>query len=338
LPLRARLSRLAVFTAGLAPGLVALGMFAASGRAGLGYFLKFTALEAYRSLPFPIPAPAGTPLPAAARTFVWAGLPFLVLCASSVVLLVQLRRRSGLAPADARRLGLQLGLTLLLAGLVPFALFRSDLVHFYPALVVSAGLGAGLLGRLGRPLPLRLRALSSACVALALAALSASHLWDAWSTRRSPDRVDSGLAPLRGIFVEKKLEGYYSEASELVRSLTRPEDTIFVGSLDHRRILMNDPLLYILSGRRPATRHTMFEPGITTTEAKQREMIEDLTESRPPVAFLVPSWRPEPNRSRELGSDLLDRYLARSYRLHRRVGPSLLMVRREEPATPPGDG
>jgi hypothetical protein len=156
--------------------------------------------------------------------------------------------------------------------------------------------------------------------------------------RRSPDRVESSLAPLRGLFVKSELESYYSEASQLVRSLTGPEDAIYLGSLDHRRIVMNDPLLYTLSGRRPATRHTMFEPGITTTEAKQREMIQDLIANHPPVAFLVPSWRPEPNRSQEFGSDLLDRYLQRSYRLHRRVGPSLLMVRRKGSATPPGSG
>jgi hypothetical protein len=337
-PLRARLSRVAVFAAGLAPSMVALGALVAAGRAELGYVLKFTALEAYRSLPFPIPAPPGTPLAAAARTLVWSGLPFLVLSVSSVVLLVQLRRRASLSATDERRLGLQLGLTLLLAGLTPFALFRADLAHFYPALVVSGCIGAGLLGRLARLAPVRLRAGSTACLALALGALSVSHLRDAWTMRRSPDRVESSLAPLRGLLVKSELEAYYSEASQLVRSLTGPEDAIYVGSLDHRRIVMNDPLLYTLSGRRPATRHTMFEPGITTTEAKQREMIQDLMANDPPVAFLVPSWRPEPNRSQEFGSDLLDRYLQRSYRLHRRVGPSLLMVRREGSPTPPGSG
>jgi hypothetical protein len=335
-PRRARLSRVAVFAAGLAPSIALLGALVAAGRAELGYALKYTALEAYRSLPFPIPAPSGTPLAAAARTLVWAGLPFLVLSVSSVVLLARLRRRARPFPAETRGPGLQLGLTLLLAGLIPFALFRPDLVHFYPALVVSGCLGAGLLGRLGRLAPARLRAGSTACLVLVLGALSANHLWDAWRMRRSPDRVESSLAPLRGLFVERKLEAYYSEASQLVRSLTKPEDTIYVGSLDHRRILMNDPLLYTVSGRRPATRHTMFEPGITTTEAKQREMIGDLVANKPPVAFLVPSWRPEPNRSQDFGSDLLDRFLERSYQIHRQVGPSLLMVRREDRATPPG--
>jgi hypothetical protein len=156
-PLRAKLSRVAVLAAGLAPGVVALGALVAAGRAELGYVLKYTALEAYRSLPFPIPSPAGTPLPAAARALVWAGLPFLVLSVSSVILLAQLRRRASLSSTDARRLGLQLGLTLLLAGLMPFALFRADLVHFYPALVVSGCIGAGLLRRAVRLAPVRLR-------------------------------------------------------------------------------------------------------------------------------------------------------------------------------------
>jgi hypothetical protein len=170
---------------------------------------------------------------------------------------------------------------------------------------------------------------------LALGALSFHHFREARALRGSPDRVDSALAPLRGLLVDRKLEDYYSEASELVRSLTQPGDRLYVGSLDHRRGLMNDPLLYAISGRLPATRHTCFAPGETTSAAKQREMIRDLEASRPPVVFLVPSWREEPNRSREFGSDLLDRFLRRSYRLHRRVGPSRLMVLREE-SDPPG--
>jgi hypothetical protein len=330
-PLREKLSRAAVLAAGLAPCVIVLGGLVASGRAELGYSMKYTTLAAYRSLPFPIPAPTGIPLSTAARTFVWAGLPFLVLLVSCVVLLVQLLRRASLSSQDTRRLGLQAGLTLLVAGLLPFALFRPDLAHFYPALVVSGCLGAGLLGRLDRLVPSRVRGGLTVCVLIALVAVSASQLWEARAIRNSPDRVESALRPLRGVFVERKFEDYYSEASQLVRSLTQPEDRLYVGSLDHRRVTMNDPLLYAISGRRPATRHIMFEPGLTTTEAKQREMIRDLMANQPPVAFLVPSWRPEPNRSREFGSDLLDRFIQRTYRLHRRVGPSLLMVRRDDP-------
>jgi hypothetical protein len=335
-PLRERLSRAAVFAAGLAPGVILLGGLVASGRAELGWVLNYGNLATYRSLPFPIPTPAGTPFLTALETLVWAGLPFLVLSVSLVVLLVRFLKRASLSPADTRRLGLQAGLTLLLAGLLPYALFRPDLTHFYPALVVSGCLGAGLLGGLGRLVPDRLRVPLGVCVLIALGAISASHLWQAWKIRRSPDRVESALAPLRGLFLDRKIEAYYSEASQLVRSLTQPEDTLFVGSLDHRRILRNDPLLYALSGRRPATRHTCFEPGKTTKEAKQREMIGDLMANQPPVVFLVPSWRPEPNRSREFGSNLLDRFLQRTYQLHRRVGPSLLMVRREDPGTRSG--
>jgi len=324
-PLREKISRAGVFAAGLAPCIVALGALVASGRAELGYITKYGTLEAYRSLPFPIPTPPGVPLSTTLETLVWAGLPFLVLSISLLVLLIRLRK------PGSRRLALQAGLTLLLAGLVPFGLFRPDLVHLYPALVVSGCLGAGLLGGVGKLLPDRLRGLAGVCILIALGAVSVSHFREARAARRSPDRVASALAPFRGMVVEKRLETYYSEASQLVRSLTRPGDTIYLGSLDHRRVTMNDPLLYVLSGRRPATRHTSFEPGRTTEEAKQREMIRDLMANQPPVAFLVPSWRQEPNRSREFGSDLLDRFLQRNYRLHRRVGPSQLMVRREDP-------
>jgi hypothetical protein len=332
-PFRERLLRAATFAVGLAPGIITLAWLVASGREDLGWILNYRALAAYRSLPFPISLPTGTRFSTGIETLVWAGLPFLILSASLLVLLVQLRKRASLSPADARRLGLQVGLMLLLAGLVPYALFRPDLPHFYPALVVSGCLGAGLLGRLAGLLPSRLRGPLGVSVLLILGALAASQMREAWAIRRSPDRVESALAPLRGLVVDRKLETYYSEASQWVRSLTQPDDTIYVGSLDHSRITMNDPLLYAISGRRPATRHTCFEPGLTTKEAKQREIIRDLIANKPPVVFLVPSWRAEPNRSREFGSNLLDRFLQRTYRLHRRVGPSHLMVRREDPGT-----
>lgn len=335
-PLREKLLRAAAFFMGLAPGVLTLAWLVASGREDLGWILNYKDLAAYRSLPFPIPLPTGTRFWTGVETLVWAGLPFLILSASPLVLLVQFRKRASLSPADVPRLGLQVGLMLLLAGLVPYALFRPDLPHFYPALVVSGCLGAGLLGRLAGLLPSRLRNPLGVCVLLILGALSASHMREAWAIRRSPDRVESALAPLRGLLVSRKLETYYSEASQLVHSLTQPDDRIYVGSLDHRRITMNDPLLYAISGRRPATRHTCFEPGLTTKEAKQREIIRDLMANQPPVAFLVPSWRGEPNRSREFGSNLLDRYLQRTYRLHRRVGPSHLMVRREDSETQGG--
>ncbi len=335
-PLRARISRVAVFATGLAPGVLTLVALIASGRADLGWVLNYRGLGPYRSLPFPLPTPPGTSLLDSLETLVWAGLPFLVLLVSLAVLGIQLWRSGALPSREGRSPGLQLGLTLLLIGWLPYALFRPDLPHFYPALIASGCLGAGLLGRLLRLAPNRLRTLLGVCLVLALGALSFDHFQEARALRRSPDRVDSALPPLRGLLVDKKLEDYYSEASELVRSLTQSGDRLYVGSLDHRRVLMNDPLLYAISGRLPATRHTCFAPGETTRAAKQREMIRDLEANRPPVVFLAPSWREEPNRSREFGSDLLDRFLQRSYRLYRRVGPSLLMVRREESGAPGG--
>jgi hypothetical protein len=336
-PLRVRISRTAVFAAGVVPGVFTLAALMVFGRADLGWIRNYGSLGPYRSLPFPIPTPEGTSLLDGLETLVWAGLPFLVLFASLAVLGVQVWRRIARSSGDVRPAGLQLGLTLLLIGWLPYALFRPDFPHFYPALIVSGCLGAGLLGRVLGLAPNRLQVVVGVCLVLALGALSLDRFREARALRRSPDRVDSALPPLRGLLVDRKLEDYYTEASELVRSLTQPGDRIYAGSLDHRRILMNDPLLYAISGRLPATRHTCFAPGETTSAAKQREMIRDLQANQPPVVFLVPSWREEPNRSREFGSDLLDRFLQRSYRLHSRVGPSLLMVRREEP-NPPGGG
>lgn len=333
--LREGLSRASLFAAGIAPSVVLLGGLVAAGRARLTSALNYGALVDYRSLPFPIPPPPGTSLLVTLKTLIFAGLPFLVLLASTITLLFLLAKRARLSPMQTRRMGLQAGLTLLLAGLLPYALIRADQPHFYPALIVSGCIGAGLLGRLGSLIPSRLWGsrlwgVLGVCILLALGVLSARHMRQAWAVRSSLDRVESAHAPLRGLFVDRKFEAYYATASQLVRSMSQPEDRLFVGSLDHQRIVMSDTLLYAISDRRPATRHTCFNPGQTTSEAKQSEMISDLTASKPPVVFLVPSWREEPNRSSEVGSDLLDRYLQQNYRTHRKVGHSLLMVRRED--------
>jgi hypothetical protein len=104
---------------------------------------------------------------------------------------------------------------------------------------------------------------------------------------------------------------------ELVRAIERevpPEAPIFVGCDSHRQHSSSSLEVYYFSHRPGATRYMQFDPGLTTSEPVHREMIADLERTRPRLFVQTKRcYWDEPNASRELGSELLDRYLERHY-------------------------
>jgi hypothetical protein len=75
------------------------------------------------------------------------------------------------------------------------------------------------------------------------------------------------------------------KAASIVRGQAGQTESIFVGLVDNRYTSLNPLLIYYLADRRPATRYTMYNPGITNTEAVQNQMIGELKASG--VRFLV---------------------------------------------------
>jgi hypothetical protein len=73
-------------------------------------------------------------------------------------------------------------------------------------------------------------------------------------------------------------------------------------------------ILYFLAGRRPGSYHAHMDPGITTTEAVQRRIIEDLERNRVITVLLWKEFLPdEPNLSRVPGSRRLDHWLGKEF-------------------------
>lgn len=127
----------------------------------------------------------------------------------------------------------------------------------------------------------------------------------------------------------------WRRALAFVSQHTSADEPIYVGLTDHRWTHKNDMALYFLADRVGATRYMQFDPGLNNREDVQRSMIEELEQTRPKVALLAAAKAStEPNKSRNPGSTLLDRYMRTHYEHKGRAGSLRLMLRRPAPGTP----
>src|SRR5581483_8602651 len=61
-----------------------------------------------------------------------------------------------------------------------------------------------------------------------------------------------------------------------VQSHTAPNEEIFIGSMTHAKIMVNEVALYFILDRPAATRYLQFDPGTVTREEVQAQMIQTL--------------------------------------------------------------
>ena len=95
-----------------------------------------------------------------------------------------------------------------------------------------------------------------------------------------------------------------------------PDDPIFVGLERHDRLKGNNILFYFQTGRRPATKWYLYDPGLQTTEVIQTEMIRELQTVKPRYVVLFPvDDFSEPNESSiSSGVLLLDNFIRTKYK------------------------
>lgn len=123
--------------------------------------------------------------------------------------------------------------------------------------------------------------------------------------------------------------------ADLVRSETRPGETVFLGCRSHQRTITSPVDVLYLTQRRNATRYVQFDPGTVTTARGQAEMIADLKRARPRLAVLQPYCEGvESNASRFPGATLLDTYLREHYAHWRDVGDMEVWVAIGDAAEP----
>jgi hypothetical protein len=268
----------------------------------------------YQTLPFPL-AYDGPLDTSSMRGFVRHSLEPLLLHYLPLVLVVGLL--AILADGGWRRE--RRPYVVFAGGALAYLLVRPDLFHTAPLAVMVAVLGAWTASASPR------RALAWAAAGV-LAYAAVEGLDRQWLVLRDDTRrlelpvADGVRVPLEDA----------RELEEVVASLDGRR--FYVLGMRGDRVTAGHPLLYVLAGSPNPTRYDIAAPGVVTSEPVQREIVADL--ERQPTPFVV-RWldpvtaAPEPNLAgRELGSRLLDQYLARSYRAYRRVGSFLILERR----------
>jgi len=120
------------------------------------------------------------------------------------------------------------------------------------------------------------------------------------------------------------------EASAFVRAVTARDEPIFVG-LTENRFTFNNPLfVYSLADRSPGSRLTMYNPGVTNTDAGQSTIVDDLehTGTRYLVLDRVHALEHDPEGLGSVaGSTILDRYISSHFVVARDFGLIVVMTR-----------
>jgi hypothetical protein len=120
-----------------------------------------------------------------------------------------------------------------------------------------------------------------------------------------------------------------------LRATTAPSETILSGVVDTSRLLINDPMVYFLAARRPATRFMEMEPGLSNTVRGQQEIVAELERHDVRTIVLLQMTSNEPNRtSASNGVTTLDDHVRRNFVETRRFAEYVVMVRKAPSALP----
>jgi hypothetical protein len=224
--------------------------------------------------------------------------------------LVALARRRMLSPTLA-------GLLAFGAGALLYLLSRTDEFHVTPLLVVLAA-AIPLAAAAGRDLPRWLARAGVAVLAL-LALYGVSNRGSALVNPPSMAALDVPVAD--GVRARPVDARALPDVVRLVQQRVPPGQPIYVAPLRSDLVLINDPLLYVLTERPNATDEDF---GLLTSAAAQRRIVAALERTRPGA---IVRWhdpiqvKREPNRrGTPTGVHLLDAWIAREYRLLRRTG------------------
>jgi hypothetical protein len=186
------------------------------------------------------------------------------------------RRRPG-ARLDERSLALA---SLLLLGSLGFNLVRvrSDAIHGTVMILPSYAVAAFLMWRLARGGQRAGRLAAAALGSLCLLSLL-------WPVRYLPWDSVRGWCAASSASQCRDFGSERVAAAAFLRSVVPPGERIFVGCARHDRVLVNEPILYLLADRLPGAKYHTLDPGVVTTLPVQREIVDDLIRHR--VEYVV---------------------------------------------------
>lgn len=266
--------------------------------------------------PWPFPAPDSP-----AQLSLW-----LLLLAASVVVLFVAGRSTARRTGDRRLVAL----ALFSAGLLPQALQRADSTHLAWVSCVPFGLlPAAIIELRGRAT----RSTRSLAVAAALPIVVTLALVPDFTWRAYSDYVSRGLGKhhvsgtMRSgdrVFHYGRLDAVESVNRMLpvVREVSDPGDTLFVGTGDLRKTPYSEAFLYyLLPELDPATRYIEMDPGVANAE--DSGLAEELASADVVILSSIRDDWVEPNDSRDFGPDEPNRVLEREFCLVESFGQGL---------------
>ena len=120
-----------------------------------------------------------------------------------------------------------------------------------------------------------------------------------------------------------------SDAASFVERETTPTEPIFVGLTDNRFTFNNPLIAYYLADRRAGTKYTIYNPGVTDTDATQTIMAAELESTG--TRYLILDRENAATHDEGLaavpGSTVLDSYIAAHFVIARDFGSVVVMVR-----------
>jgi hypothetical protein len=288
-----------------------------------------TDFSAYQSLPFPLnydgPLNTGSIggfLSDSAENLLLFYLP-LVLVIGLAAGLVALARTS------SREAAWRLAVAIFAIGMGHYLITRPDVFHTAPLAVMASVLVAWALGS---PAFASVAGRALALVAVAVLAYAIVEGADRRWLELRRDYAPLALAPADGVRVPKGERADLERAVAALQARVPRGSPTYVATRRADRVTSGYPLLYVLADRPNVSRYDIEAPGVVTSLAVQREIVEDLERARP--AAVVRDISPitaaaEPNESgRSSGVRLLDQYLGRAYEPAARYGRFVVLARR----------
>lgn len=266
--------------------------------------------------------PVGLFAPSLTKTvdnlFTWAALtlPLIPVAAGLFATAGAIRKRAPLYAAT--------GVTFLAAWLLHYMAAHVQInTHIISMAVYASALGAMAYESIA---PERHRILKPAFAALfvlvwflSFAARPAYLLWTGFQNQTAVLH----LPRLTGFKVSTEEAAALEGLSEIVKRYIPEDAKVYAGLRRHDVVIVNDPLLYFVLGRPPATRYHELHPAVTDTAAVQAEMIHDLSTSKVPVVVLSDMFSDDILETAKAdfakhlpraGAADLDRYLRENYR------------------------
>jgi len=246
-------------------------------------------------------------------------VPVIFLVTAVQLVLTVLKKRSLSFKGWVTLLVLLLGLTFL-----NYARVRSDLWHMSAALIPAVILLASALHTFSttktskspnvlRSLTILILVMTSISFGRTFVRITGRKLNISRSTRKL---ISLDIPRAAGIRLSRDKAEPLAEAVNYVRSVTGPDETIFVGNPRHDRVLASDVMFYFLAARDSATKYYNLHPGLATTEAVQEHIVDDLRAHAVTHIVIVDRWEHyEPlNRANESsGITLLDDFIESNY-------------------------